>query len=376
MQKSLNIEAVKDAMTSLGLNQTAISNEVGVSREAVSNWITDKKLPRPATLLKLGKLLKLSIYDLVIKNDPYAPVVAYRKAKGTITKNHHIEKAQEMGRALRSLVPYLPFDKLEMPPVLKSPSCDYEYLQEVAIKTRKDINLTQDDTVDFDHLIRRFKDLHAVVIPTIWGAKQAHGNAIHVYLPDSQTTWVYLNLDVNVHDFKFWMAHELGHCLSPNLRDEDAEDFADAFASALLFPQNKAEKAYKAISCLPTKTKQINELLAISDLEIISPYTVLIQIEEYIKTYTMAPLLIDRKKLGGIVTNFNKKYKNVSDCIFEKLSSTTPKNYISQIESDFKTPFFEILGQFLRAENASPGYVEAVTDMRLFDARGIHSELT
>lgn len=60
------------------------------------------------------------------------------------------------------------------------------------------------------------------------------------FLPESDTTWVYLNLDTNVHDLKFWMAHELGHCLSPSLTGtEVAEDFADAFAGALLFPHAK-----------------------------------------------------------------------------------------------------------------------------------------
>ena len=81
----------------------------------------------------------------------------------------------------------------------------------------------------------------------LWGTKKTHENAIHIYLPDSQTTWVYLNLETNVHDFKFWMAHELGHCLSPSLSGNEAEDFADGFAGLLLFPKVLAESAYHQI---------------------------------------------------------------------------------------------------------------------------------
>jgi len=44
----------------------------------------------------------------VIKDETNAPVVAFRKRHGTKTKDHHIEKAQEMGRFLRLLAPYLP----------------------------------------------------------------------------------------------------------------------------------------------------------------------------------------------------------------------------------------------------------------------------
>ena len=95
----------------------------------------------------------------MIKDEPNAPVVAFRKRQGTKTKDHHVEKAQEMGRFLRLLAPYLPFDTLEMPPVLKQPKCDYAYLQKVALKVRHDINLSPEDTIDFTHLIRRFREL-------------------------------------------------------------------------------------------------------------------------------------------------------------------------------------------------------------------------
>ena len=203
MQKTLNKTKIQQAIEKAGLTQTAIADALDVSKEAVSQWLNEKSFPRPNKLLQLGKLLKLSFDDLVIKEEPFAPKVAFRKMKGTKTKSHHIEKAQEMGRFLRHLVPYLPFDTLEMPPVLKSPSCDYDYLRKVTRKVREDINLGQTDVVDFGHLIRRFGELQAVVIPVLWGSKQRHENAVHIHLPDSQSTWVYLNLDTNVHDFTF-----------------------------------------------------------------------------------------------------------------------------------------------------------------------------
>ena len=104
--------------------------------------------------------------------------------KGTKTKDHHVEKGQEMGRFLRHLAPYLPFDTLEMPPVLKQPQCDYDYLQKVALKVRHDINLSPEDTIDFTHLIRRFRELQAVIVPVLWGNKDRHENAVHIYLPE------------------------------------------------------------------------------------------------------------------------------------------------------------------------------------------------
>ena len=143
------------------INSNGLADTLDVSKEAVSQWLNDKSFPRPNKLLQLGKLLKLSLDELVIKDEPNAPVVAFRKRQGTKTKDHHVEKAQEMGRVLRHLAPYLPFDTLEMPPVLKQPQCDYDYLQKVALKVRHDINLSPEDTIDFTHLIRRFRELQA-----------------------------------------------------------------------------------------------------------------------------------------------------------------------------------------------------------------------
>ena len=141
MQKRLNIKSAQDAMEQAGLNQTAVAESLDVTKEAVSQWLNAKSFPRPNKLLKLAKLLQLSFEELVINDEPNAPLIAFRKKAGTKTKDHHIEKALEIGRFLRHLVPYLPFETLEMPPVLKSPNRDYEYLRQVTSKVRADINL-------------------------------------------------------------------------------------------------------------------------------------------------------------------------------------------------------------------------------------------
>ena len=380
MQKRLNTDKAQQAIDKAGLTQTAVADALGVSREAVSQWLSAKSFPRPNKLLQLGKLLNLAFDELVIKEDPFMPKVAFRKMKGTKTKDHHIEKAQEIGRFLRHLVAYLPFNTLEMPPVLKFPSCDYDYLRTVTVKVREDINLSSTECVDFTHLIRRFGDLQAVVVPVMWGSKQRHENAVHIFLPDSQSTWVYLNLDTNIHDFKFWMAHELGHCLSPGLEGDAAEDFADAFAASLLYPHELAEKAYISIRSQSTPAAKISRVVDLADQLAISPYTVLGQVNKYAVAAGKPEIKLSNA-FHGAVTNFNKRYKNLSEALFgdaelDDHGKPSAREYIAKAEDAFETPFFELLRKYLKEHDKGPGFVQTVLDMPLLDARSIHAELT
>lgn len=381
MQKKLNTDKAQQAIGRAGLTQTAVADALGVTKEAVSQWLLHKSFPRPNTLLQLGKLLHLSFDELVIKEDPHAPKVAFRKMRGTRTKDHHIERAQEVGRFLRYLVPYLPFDTFEMPPVLKSPNCGYDYLRTVTAKVREDINLGPVESVDFTHLIRRFSELQAVVVPVMWGAKKRHENAVHIHLPDSGSTWVYLNLDTNIHDFKFWMAHELGHCLSPSLEGDEAEDFADAFAASLLYPHELAEKAYDSIRSQASPAAKINHVIDLADQLTISPWTVVGQVKKYAESAGKPELQLSKTAFPGAVTNFNKRFKNLSQALFggselDEHGKPSARDYIKKAEDAFETPFFDLLRKYLKEHKKGPGYVQTVLDMPLLDARSIHTELT
>jgi hypothetical protein len=323
----------------------------------------------------LARLVGLAFADLVTKEEPHAPIVAFRKMRGTVTKDHHIENAQTMGRMLRHLVPYLPFDVLAMPPVLKDPRCEYDYHQKVAGMIRQEITVDPHETIDFRHLIRHFRKLQAVLVPVLWGSKQQHKNATHIYLPDSQTTWVYLNLDVNVHDFKFWMAHELGHCLVPQLRGEDAEDFADAFAGTLLFPHELASKAYKKLSRLSGNQAQLSAIITLAEEHIISPWTVYKQVNFYAQAAGLEPLDLELA-IHAWITRFNKKYLNVSASLFDGDLPPEPSTYMEVSSDTFETPFFDILSRYLKEHKKGHGFVQTLMDIPLLDARSLHTALT
>lgn len=99
-----------------------------------------------------------------------------------------------------------------------------------------------------ESLLPRFQ-IGVILVPVFWGGdREGPENAMSVYLPDSRTTWVLLNLGCRIDDFSYWLAHELGHALTLHaLQGDDGETFAVRFVQQLLFPESAATKALKAI---------------------------------------------------------------------------------------------------------------------------------
>lgn len=374
MQKRLNVDALRHGMEEEGLSPAGLAKRLDVSREAVSKWLSGESVPRPDKLLKLALLLGLKFNQLVSRFDEARePVVAFRKQGAHKTTNQHVDHAKEMGRLLRPLASYLPFDELIRPATLKQPSLEYGYLQKVAAKLREEIGVAQTDRLDFHHLIKKFRELQAVLIPVLWGKKDRHENALHIYLPDSLTTWVYLNLDSDVHDFKFWMAHELGHIHAPSLRGDEAEDFADAFAAALLFPQPLATQAYQTVAAVGNKGKQMNCIKAIAETHVISPITVYFEINKYAATQGLRKIDL-ANAIYGAAKNLSKTYYSVSESLFDGIKPE-PARYVQVAESQFDSPFFAALKRYLAENEKGAGYVQTVLDTSLLDAKALHAAL-
>lgn len=369
MQNKLNSELIKLRMKELGLSVQALSKTLDVSREIVYNWLNGEKSPQPKNILGLTRALKIPFKELFILDMSVTPIVAFRKRAGTKTTEQHIENAINMGLALEPLVPFMGFPKFRKPSTFINPRNDYQYIQEVAMEFRKEKNLS--DVVQYKQLIGVFKELHSVLIPVLWGHKKAHENALHVHLPRSMTTWIYLNLDTSPLDFKFWMAHEIGHILAPELRGDEAEEFADNFAGALLFPSHLAKEEYRHLSGLNT-SKRIQRIQKSSEQHEISMYTVLREVNKFASSLNLP--LIDIPKFGAIVTTFNKKFKLVSEAIFDG-KQPKPKDYIDLAE-DFSSPFFNGLKAYLKENRKSSSIISRVLNIPAHDAQAIYEDLT
>jgi transcriptional regulator with XRE-family HTH domain len=373
-EKRLDLDRIGQAMTERGLNAAAIAGELGVSKTIVSEWLRGKKFPRPAALLKLGRLLGLKYAELIVQvASVREPIVAYRKHGNTKLTKADMEKAVDFGRAVSLLVPYLPFPRLEGPSRFIDPSLDSAYIEDAAAETRRSLG-TIEARVEFSEIIQLFANLKTVLVPVLWGEKGGSANGLHVYLPDSQTTFVYLNLDSKIFDFKFWMLHELGHAKTFGaLSQEDAERFADAFASAVLVPKTLAKSCYREISGIANVGARINSVLDAARRLVVSPITIAKRIDE------IAFSRGDEPPFGSAIfpatVNFNKEYGLVSEELFPQ-GEPEASALIQASDTVFKSPIYHALHGYVAEHGSSEGIVAACLGIGPADAKAVFGALT
>lgn len=283
-----------------------------------------------------------------------------------------------MGRLLEVLVPHLGFDRFVTPARLKNPVLDYDYVQELVTKERLELNLDPVKPIDFRDLIGRFNQLQAVLVPVMWGNKSGHANALHIYLPLSQTTRVLLNLDSELHDFKFWMAHELGHVLSVGLLEkkeiEAAEDFADAFAGALLFPGEAAGRwigSYRRANSPPEKVKVLFEA---AKEYVISPFSIYKELEKFAKAESGPFENLNPSFLHARISDFNGQFQTISEMLFDG-DKPSADHYMRKAVEVFETPIFKALGEREAEAEVSESAISRMFDIPLVDARELKKAL-
>ncbi|MCF6281493.1 MAG: helix-turn-helix transcriptional regulator [Candidatus Polarisedimenticolaceae bacterium] len=372
MRKLINQSTLQSALKTKGWTQSQLADEVGVSAQSVTNWLKGKGFPRPSTLLKLATLLRLSFEQLVETDDTNRPVVAFRKKGNAKTTDSHITKATEIGMLLKPLVAYLA-EMRALRTLITSPSTEYNKLQLAVSQTRERLGLGDQAVLRYEQLISEFKECGAILIPVLWGAKGKHENAMHIRLPAEDVTFIFVNLDTRVEDFKFWMAHELAHVFTPDLTgSNEGEDYADAFAGSLLFPRACAEAAYADASRKRSAHGEIDALLHHAHTHAISLNTVYQRVKEYAKFARLPSLRVDDRAIH-MVRN-SSPGPLVSEALFDPMPPNA-KHYIAASENIFHSTFFQAIKQMILDKGIEPGYLQQVLNLSIGDAQALHEEL-
>ncbi|MCO5112998.1 MAG: helix-turn-helix domain-containing protein [Bdellovibrionaceae bacterium] len=370
MDKRLNTTLIEDRMLEEGLSQTDLASKIGVTRTCISSWLKPEKMPRPRHILKLSEILNLTFKEILITNQA-RPQVAFRKSGNYKITDSHRQKFEYTTTLLSKLTKYLPFEPLFSAPSFIDPKVDYIYIQKVAQSIRNKFHISN-SIIENEKLVEIFRNIQAVLVPVMWGRKH-YKMATHIYLPDSQTTWVFANINANIYDFKFWLSHELGHACAPNLLDQEGEDFADSFAGELLFPSTEAKIAYEKIISNSDKDEKVRVIQTIAKDFKISPITIYKQIEKYIKHNDFETLGLEK-----IIYRYSQAFNSASSVSELLFQSEQPdvKVYIKESQDYFKTDFFKILRNYITENDADPKFVANLMDIPLSDAYAIFEEIS
>jgi hypothetical protein len=273
---------------------------------------------------------------------------------------------------LKPLVAHLP-ELQALRTLITSPSTEYDKLQTVVSQTRTRLGLGETAVLGYEHLIGEFKDCGAILVPVLWGHKGNHENALHIRLPKEDVTFIFLNLDTHLEDFKFWMAHELAHVLTPDLSGTNpGEDYADAFAGALLFPKACAEATYCTATQRTKPDQVIQTLMKQANSHMISLNTVYQQVQQYAKAAQLPSLSLDEKAIHALRNSLRGQL--VSEALFDPMPPS-PQRYIAACENTFQTGFFHALKHMIIDSGTGAPYIQQVLDTSLQDAMALHEAL-
>ena len=363
----LNITAIEGAMRKLGMSGTALAEACQVSKEATSNWLKGESIPRPSKLTKLSEVLGIPVDSLLNVIQPPAPVFAYRTKLNKPVTGQLRDAAEEQARHLEQLLSFVEDRPDFEPPLLRDPSLDADRIRHVSTRARATLGLSNTDVLSNENLERLFHIFGAILVPVIWGLnKERHENALTVYLPESKTSWVVFNLGCRKDDYKYWLAHEYGHCLTMHaLSEEDGEAFAEKFAQQLVFPDEVAHE------CLETVRSGKDGDIAIkkySNKYGVSVITVLRAVDRLSEQLYGKKTGMDTR---GFYMSWSRGRANVQTMTQLVFGSDTPSQevYVAKAEKAYNTPIFTAIRRFQEVEGGrNPAFIASVLNIGIGDA--------
>ena len=362
-------------MREAGLSQTALADAVGVSKQSVSNWSRGAATPRPQAVLALSLALGVQQHELFSGDSPAEPRVSYRlKAKRKARDPFRAETKRSV-RYLNHLVPFLP-DQLCQSGYIRHPALGYDHVQSEAAGLRRELGIGVGELeVSFFKIVAYIRNSGAVIIPVPWGATSHPVNGIHVFLPDSRTNWLYVNVDTPILDAKFWLVHEIAHMLTPALDPDpdEAEKYADAFAGAVLFPKNAAEQLYRRLRGLDGDGQRVNHLKRLAKMLVVSPLTLYLEANNYAR-WRGKPEIDLANSIYGAAANVRKNTPTLSELLFSSLDPDAGE-YVERCAEVFQTPFFKAMTGFILEKSKGSGLVARLLRVPAVDAMAIYGAL-
>lgn len=344
-------QKIKDLVKGKNITLINLAKQIGVSRQAVNDWINGK-IPKGNHLVALCRILSINPESLFSDDSSDTISMPVHRTRKNAKVNEHMQQ-DAMAMVMEYKILFKNIADSVVVPVIRTKGRDEESAIRIAERLRKLSGVKDDEPMDYDDA---FQLLNELGITTIFR-----------YFPDSVKDYafytriydhrvVFVNNSTNVLDLIFPVLHEAVHAIRDEVYvdgsyDTEEEDFCDYVANYVQFPDNYVKFVNETIDGLPVSHK-VNKLKMFGRKNGHSLYGV----------YKRLRALSDNTNfnVGGADTNLKKEFRTIGDILFESddpklflelLSTLTPK-FIKTLREQSESISYRKIGQLLGLESA------------------------
>jgi hypothetical protein len=157
-------------------------------------------------------------------------------------------------------------------------------------------------------------------------------------------------------------------------RIAEAENFADAFAGAFLFPEAVAEEALAAYRRLRTDARRIALLCEWAGKHVISPNSVYREMRKCAETRGETFTAINENTLHAAISRFNQKFPSLAEHLFSG-DQPSANEFMRVAQENFGTEFFRAFANYVREKRPSPSGIASILSVNPMDARAYFDAL-
>ena len=344
-------EKIKAIAKARNVTLTNLAEQIGVSRQAVNDWINGK-VPKGNHLIALCRILSINPENFFTDDSAETISMPVHRTRKKAKVNENMQQdAMMMVKEYEIL--FKNISDSVVVPVIRTRGRDEESAFKIAEKLRTISGVNNDEPMSYDNAFHLLDQLGITTIFRIF-PERVKDYAFYTRIHDHRV--VFVNNSTNVLDLIFPVLHEAVHAIrdeayTNNYYDIEEEEFCDNVANYVQFPDEYVKFVFETIKGLPTGHK-INKLKVFGHKYSHSLFGIFKRLK------TIDPTL--NINIGGADTNLKKEFRTIGDILFEDddpksyvklLTALTPR-FVNILKEQNENISYRKLGQLLGLESA------------------------